>query len=128
MLHRFTGPITPACDQYVQYLLTGTNSSVLNRHRRGYNLGGAGFPHHSPRSSQPTVLRFPSMGPARSQVNNTSPIKPKFEFKEPMTVTWFSNLLAIYPWQCGVGWSPVRARRGHREGTEQGGADRDLPR
>jgi hypothetical protein len=29
------GPETPACDRYVQYLLTGTNPSVLNRHRRG---------------------------------------------------------------------------------------------
>jgi hypothetical protein len=32
---RFTGPISPACDRYVQYLLTGTNRMVLNRHRRG---------------------------------------------------------------------------------------------
>jgi hypothetical protein len=32
---RFTGPISPACDRYVQYLLTGANPSVLNRHRRG---------------------------------------------------------------------------------------------
>jgi hypothetical protein len=30
---RFTGPISPACDQYVQYLLMGANPSVLNRHR-----------------------------------------------------------------------------------------------
>jgi hypothetical protein len=39
---RLTGPISPACDRYVQYLLTGTNPSVLNRHRRGLpyrNLG-----------------------------------------------------------------------------------------
>jgi hypothetical protein len=34
-LHQLTGPITPACDRYVQYLLTGTNPSVLNRHRWG---------------------------------------------------------------------------------------------
>jgi hypothetical protein len=33
-----TGPISPACDQYVQYLLTGTNTSVLNRHRRGATI------------------------------------------------------------------------------------------
>jgi hypothetical protein len=32
---RFTGLISPACDQYVQYLLTGVNPSVLNRHKRG---------------------------------------------------------------------------------------------
>jgi hypothetical protein len=34
-LHQFTGPITSACDQYVQYLLAGSNPSVLNRHRHG---------------------------------------------------------------------------------------------
>jgi hypothetical protein len=38
---RFTGPISPACDRYVQYLLTGTNPSVLNWHRRG-------LPHRKP--------------------------------------------------------------------------------
>jgi hypothetical protein len=32
---RFTGPISPACDRYVQYLLTGANRMILNRHRRG---------------------------------------------------------------------------------------------
>jgi hypothetical protein len=32
---RFTGLISLACDRYVQYLLTGANPSVLNRHRRG---------------------------------------------------------------------------------------------
>jgi hypothetical protein len=30
-----TGPISPACDRYIQYLLAGANSSVLNRHKRG---------------------------------------------------------------------------------------------
>jgi hypothetical protein len=32
---RFTGATSPACDRYVQYLLTGVNPSVLNRHRWG---------------------------------------------------------------------------------------------
>jgi hypothetical protein len=31
----FTGPISPACDRYVQYFLMGANRIVLNRHRRG---------------------------------------------------------------------------------------------
>jgi hypothetical protein len=34
-LHHLTGPITLACDMYVQYLLTGVNPSVLNQHRQG---------------------------------------------------------------------------------------------
>jgi hypothetical protein len=34
----------------------------------GYNLGGAGFSHLTPRPFQPMVLRFPPKGPAPSQV------------------------------------------------------------
>jgi hypothetical protein len=34
-LHQLTGPISLACNRYVQYLLVGVNPSVLNRHRRG---------------------------------------------------------------------------------------------
>jgi hypothetical protein len=36
----------------------------------GYNLGGAGLSHHTPRPFQPTILRFLPKVPARSQVNN----------------------------------------------------------
>jgi hypothetical protein len=32
---RHTGPISPACNRYVQYLLTGANPLVANRHMRG---------------------------------------------------------------------------------------------
>jgi hypothetical protein len=32
---RLIGPISPACDWYVQYLLVGANPLVLNRHRQG---------------------------------------------------------------------------------------------
>ncbi len=32
---RFTGPITLACDRYVQYLLVEANPSVLNQHKWG---------------------------------------------------------------------------------------------
>jgi hypothetical protein len=32
---RLTGPISPACDRYVQYLRAGANRMVLNRHKRG---------------------------------------------------------------------------------------------
>jgi hypothetical protein len=57
-LLRFTRPITPACDWYVQYLLAGTNRSVLNWHSEGYNLEGAGLPYHTPWPSQLTVSIF----------------------------------------------------------------------
>jgi hypothetical protein len=55
---RLTGPTSPICDRYVQYLLVRANPSTLNRHRRGYNLGGAGFSHTTLRPSQPAVSSF----------------------------------------------------------------------
>jgi hypothetical protein len=53
---RLTRLISPAYDQYVQYLLTGAIHRSLTEIGGGYNLGGAGLPHHTPRPSQPTVL------------------------------------------------------------------------
>jgi hypothetical protein len=67
-LHQLTGPITPACDRYVQCLLTGANLSVLNRHRRGLKPCRCRLANSTPRPSQPTVLHFPPNGPIRSQV------------------------------------------------------------
>jgi hypothetical protein len=63
MLHWFTEPISPACDQYVQYLLAGVNPSVLTDTVGGYHLGDLGLPHHSPIPSQSTILRSPNKGP-----------------------------------------------------------------
>jgi hypothetical protein len=50
-LHRFTGPISPACDQYVQYLLVIANPSVRNRHIWGLQSWRSRLPHHTPRPS-----------------------------------------------------------------------------
>jgi hypothetical protein len=58
-LHQFTGSITLACDQYIQYLLAGLTQRSLTDMDGSYNLGGAGFPHDTPLPSQPMVLRFP---------------------------------------------------------------------
>jgi hypothetical protein len=70
-LHWFTGLISLACDQSFNTCLGGRgNPSVLNRHRRGYNLGAAEFPYYSPRPSQPTVIRFPLRVPPSLQLNN----------------------------------------------------------
>jgi hypothetical protein len=65
---RLTGLISPACDQYVQYLLTMANPSVLNWHRRGLQPWRCQlFTYHSP--TFPTDgLPFPPKGPARSPV------------------------------------------------------------
>jgi hypothetical protein len=67
-LLQLTGPISPVCDRYIQYLLAGANPSVLNRHRRGiqpwrYRIATYSLPdlsnHLSPLSPN---------GPARSPV------------------------------------------------------------
>jgi hypothetical protein len=50
-LHQLTGPITPACDRYVQYLLVGLTHWFLTDTGEGYNLKGAGFPHTTPQPS-----------------------------------------------------------------------------
>jgi hypothetical protein len=47
-LHQLTGTITPSCDRYIQYLLTGANISVLNRHSQGLYLEGTNFSHTTP--------------------------------------------------------------------------------
>jgi hypothetical protein len=50
---RLTGPISPACDRYIQYLLMGTNPSVLNRHRQE-------LPHRNLRIITSLSSLFPS--------------------------------------------------------------------
>jgi hypothetical protein len=65
---RLTGHISPACDRYVQYLLAGANSSVLNRHKRGLQPWRCRLAiYHFP--TFPTnCLHFPPKGSARSPV------------------------------------------------------------
>jgi hypothetical protein len=58
---RLTGPISPTCDRYVQYLLTGVNPSVLNWHRQGL---------------QPWRYRFYTY-PLPYLPNQLSPLSPK---------------------------------------------------
>jgi hypothetical protein len=58
-VHQLTGPITPLCDRYVQYLLAGVNPSVLNWHSQGLQPWRCRLPtHHS--------LTFPTDGPPLS--------------------------------------------------------------
>jgi hypothetical protein len=60
-LHRFTGPISQACDHYVHYLLTEPTHHSLTNIGGVYNLQSVDFPHDSPRPFQLMVLRFPLM-------------------------------------------------------------------
>jgi hypothetical protein len=50
---RLTGPISLACDQYIQYLLPGSNHSVLNQYRRG-------LPHRNLEIAGTLSLPFPT--------------------------------------------------------------------
>jgi hypothetical protein len=65
---RLIGPISPACDRYVQYLLAGANWTVLNRHKRMLQPWRCRLVTY-PLSDLPNQLSplFPS-GPARSLV------------------------------------------------------------
>jgi hypothetical protein len=61
-----TGPISPTCDRYVQYLLAGASHRFLTNIGGGYSLEGASFPHTTSQPSQPMVLPFIPKGLARS--------------------------------------------------------------
>jgi hypothetical protein len=65
----------------------------------GYSLGGAGFPHTTPRPSQPAFSTFHLRAPPGLQFNYKPSIKPKFKFKEHMAAPWSSNYSTIY---CGL--------------------------
>jgi hypothetical protein len=67
-LHQLTGPITPACDQYVQYLLTGANPSVLNRHRWGLQSWRCRLSTHHSLTFLTDGPPFSIKGPAQSPV------------------------------------------------------------
>jgi hypothetical protein len=96
-LHYLTGPISPACDRYIQYLLTGINPSVFNRHR--WEL-----PHRNLRIATALFQPFPfecSTGPPiwLHPVPILSDINHRFQgssLKGHVAATWSSNHLAIY--------------------------------
>jgi hypothetical protein len=76
-LLQFIGPISPACDWYIQYLFTGANPSVLNQHRRGLQPWRCQLAtYHSP--TLPTsCLHFPLMTPPGLQFNQVPSTKPR---------------------------------------------------
>jgi hypothetical protein len=96
-LHQLTGPISPACDQYVRYLLMGTNPLVLNRHRHG-------LPHRNLRIAIALSPPFPSecsTGPPNwpRSVSILSDIKHRFQgssLKGPMAATCSFDHSVVY--------------------------------
>jgi hypothetical protein len=83
---RLTRPISPACDRYVQYLLTGANKWSLIHIGGGYNLGGTGLPRtHSP--TFPTSCpHFPLVAPSSLQFNQVPLTKPQCWVMDPMAI------------------------------------------
>jgi molybdopterin-guanine dinucleotide biosynthesis protein A len=67
-LHQLTEVITPACDRYVQYLLTGANPSVLSRHIRGLQPSRCRLSTYYSPTFPIDGLHFPPKGPVRSSV------------------------------------------------------------
>jgi hypothetical protein len=96
-LHQLAGHISPTYDRYVRYLLTGTNPSVLNRHRRELS-------HRNLRITTTLSLPFPSecsTGPPNwpLRLSILSDIKHRLQgssLKEHMAVPWSSNHSVVY--------------------------------
>jgi hypothetical protein len=65
---RLTEPISPACDQCIQYLLAGANTSVLNRYKRGIQLWRCRVATYHSLTFPTNCLHFPPTGTARSPV------------------------------------------------------------
>jgi hypothetical protein len=94
---KLIGPISPVCDRYVQYLHAGANRTVLNQHRRGYSLGGAGLPHTHSLTFSTSCPHFPLMALPGLHFNKVLARRPKcWVFKEPMAAMWSFDYSAIY--------------------------------
>jgi hypothetical protein len=74
---RLTGPVSPARDRYVQYLLMGANRTILNRHKRGLQPWRCRLStYHSP--TFPTNYpHFPLVAPPGLHFNQVLTTKPK---------------------------------------------------
>jgi hypothetical protein len=96
MLHQFTEPINTSMRSVRSIFAHGVNPSVLNRHRRGYNLGDIDLSYTTPRPSQPTVFTFNLRVPPGLQFNPNLSKIPKFKFKGSMATTWSFDHSVIY--------------------------------
>jgi hypothetical protein len=74
---RLTMPISPACDRYVQYLLTGTNPSVLNQHSRGLPPLRCRFATYYSPTFPTSCTHFPLRASSGLQFNKALTTKPK---------------------------------------------------
>jgi hypothetical protein len=74
---RLTGPISPSCDRYVQYLLTGANRMVLNWHRRGLQPWRCRLSMYHSLTFPTSCLPFPLVTPPGLHFFHAPLIKPQ---------------------------------------------------
>jgi hypothetical protein len=101
-LHRFTGPISPARDRYIQYLHVGANPSVLNWHRRGLRCRLSTY--HSP--TFPTNgLHFSPKGPTGLRLSINS-LPPDLKGDQALNLTSGSlHSTSIVTYHLSIAWS-----------------------
>jgi hypothetical protein len=99
---RLTGHISPACDRYVQYLLTGPTERSLIDTGGGYNLGGATLPHTHFPTFPTSYPHFPLVAPSGLQFNQVLITRSKCWVLENLwpprglSTTWQSTVAYIY--------------------------------
>jgi hypothetical protein len=76
-LLQLTWLISPACDRYVQYLLTGANPSILNWHRQGLEPWRCRLATYHSLTFPISCLHFPLMVPPGLQFNQVPSTKSK---------------------------------------------------
>jgi hypothetical protein len=87
-LHQLTGLISPTCDQYIQYLLTGANPSVLNQHMLRLQPWRCWLTTYHSLTFPTDDLHFSPKGPARSLVIHPIIFKWSREGTNPKSREW----------------------------------------
>jgi hypothetical protein len=84
---RLIGPISPVCNQYVQYLLTGVNPSVLNWHKRRLQPWRCRLStYHSP-TFPISDLHFSPNGTTQSYVIQSQKLQIQLEREQTLNLT-----------------------------------------
>jgi hypothetical protein len=95
---RFTGPIYQHVIGTFNTYSWGPTYRSLTDTSKGYNLRCIGFPHTTPRPSQPTISTFYLRALLDLQFNQVLPTKQMFEFKKLMAAPMVFRPLDHLPW------------------------------
>jgi hypothetical protein len=94
---RFTGPISPACGRYVQYLLAGATRTVLNRPRWGLPPWGCWLVTY----------------PLPDLLDQLSPLSPHGPARSPFFLAKLFSLIPSVSSKISYGRHVVSQPRGH---------------